>query len=236
MRKPRHLISKVLLTLLLVGTTLGAFWFGLVPQRFSPFSPLSLAEPKPWFLDFRLAALRRDRVLCAAVLSTPHIDATPITDLARRDGCGWRNAVRVSSVAGAELPVGQITCEAAAALALWLEHEVQPLAEAVLGARIARVQQMGSYACRNIIGSRAWRNMRSQHAIANAIDIGGFELDDGRTVSVLKHWNSTGSESDFLKQAHRRACRYFRVALSPDFNAAHRNHFHLDRGPLWTCR
>ncbi|MGI9478102.1 MAG: extensin family protein, partial [Hyphomicrobiaceae bacterium] len=32
------------------------------------------------------------------------------------------------------------------------------------------------------------------------------------------------------------ACHYFRVALSPAFNAAHRDHFHFDRGILWTCQ
>lgn len=236
MRRPRHLISKLLLVLLIGGSGFAAFWFGLVPQRWSPFSPLSLADPKPWFLDFRLAAIRRDPALCAAVLAAPHIDARPIVDLSRRDGCGWRNAVRVSEVAGAELPIGQITCEMAAALALWLEHDVQPLAQAVLGARVTRVEQMGSYACRNIIGSKAWRNVRSQHATANALDIAGFQLSDGRRISLLRHWTAAGPEGEFLRQAHRRSCRYFRVSLSPDFNVAHRDHFHFDRGPLWTCR
>jgi hypothetical protein len=26
------------------------------------------------------------------------------------------------------------------------------------------------------------------------------------------------------------------VVLSPDYNAAHRNHFHVDVGPWWVCR
>jgi hypothetical protein len=26
------------------------------------------------------------------------------------------------------------------------------------------------------------------------------------------------------------------VVLGPDYNAAHRNHFHLDMGPWWVCR
>jgi len=28
----------------------------------------------------------------------------------------------------------------------------------------------------------------------------------------------------------------FSVVLSPDYNAAHRNHFHVDVGPWWRCR
>jgi hypothetical protein len=45
-----------------------------------------------------------------------------------------------------------------------------------------------------------------------------------------------GPEANFLKTVHTRACRYFHAALSPDYNAAHRDHFHLDRGMLWVCK
>ena len=72
---------------------------------------------------------------CArAVLREPHIEATPIPDSGIKDGCGWVNAVRLSGVGGAEIGVEQLTCEAAAALALWVEHEVQPLALSTFGA------------------------------------------------------------------------------------------------------
>ena len=30
--------------------------------------------------------------------------------------------------------------------------------------------------------------------------------------------------------------RLFSTVLTPDYNAAHRNHFHLDVGPWWVCR
>jgi hypothetical protein len=76
----------------------------------------------------------------------------------------------------------------------------------------------------------------SQHAAANAIDISGFTFADGRSISLLRDWKGKGRDSDFLREVHRRACRYFRVALGPDFNPAHANHFHFDRGLMWTCR
>jgi hypothetical protein len=31
-------------------------------------------------------------------------------------------------------------------------------------------------------------------------------------------------------------CRLFRGMLSPDYNDAHRDHFHLDMGPYILCR
>ena len=61
-------------------------------------------------------------------------------------------------------------------------------------------------------------------------------LADGRTVGVRSHWQSEGPEGRFLREAHARACPYFRAALGPDYNAAHRDHFHLDRGPFSRCR
>lgn len=236
-RRPRrHFVSKFLLVVLLLGSVGALFWFGLVPQRLSPFPPLSLSEPDQWFVDVRLASLRRDRLLCAATLTSPHIQARPVADNPIKDGCGWHNAVRLDAAGGAELPAGTVTCEMAAALSLWVEHDVQPLAMRHMGARIDRVEHMGGYACRNIIGSKTWKGFKSQHATANAVDISGFRLADGRMIRIRKDWSGDTASSRFLHAAHRAACRYFRVAIGPDFNTAHHDHFHFDRGPLTTCR
>ena len=235
MRRGRVFL-RILLALLALATAFAAFWLGLVPQRYSPFAAISLEEPPTWFVDFRLAALRRDPDACRAVLHAPHIAASPIPDSDMHNGCGWTNAVRFSAVGGAELGVEQLTCEAAAALALWVEYEVQPLAVATFGSRVAGIDDMGTYSCRNMIGNRKWANMRSQHALANAIDIGGFRLADGRRISVAKDYKGTGQEAGFLHVVHQRACAYFRVAIGPNFNAAHWNHLHLDRGIFTRCQ
>ncbi len=236
MRRPGRILLRTLLAILVAASVLAAFWFGLVPQRYAPFAPISLEAPPSWFVDFRLAALRHDPALCRAVLRAPHIVATPIADNAIKNGCGWENAVRVSSVGGAELGLEQLTCEAAAALALWVEYEVQPQAQATFGTRVTGLQDMGTYSCRNIIGNDKLAAMRSQHALANAVDIGGFTLADGRQISVAKAWKGHDREAQFLHDVHQRACRYFRVAIGPDYNAAHWNHLHLDRGAFTRCK
>jgi len=232
----RHIFSRLLLVVLLAVVTFAAFWFGLVPQRLSPFAPLSLAEPANWFLDPRLAALRRDPVLCQATLKQPFIESDPAEDSPIKEGCGWTNAVRIGAVGGARFPVDKLACETAAGLALWMTHDVQPLAEQMFGQRVTSVSHLGSYSCRNIVGNTFWKDFRSQHATANAIDIGGFTLADGQHISVLKDWSGRDKQSRFLKEVHARACRYFRVTLGPEFNKSHRDHFHFDRGPLWTCK
>ena len=135
MRRTVRVLLRTLLALLLIAAAFAAFWFGLVPQRYSPLAPISLAEPPSWFVDFRLAALRRDPTLCRSVLAAPHIAATPIHDNAIRNGCGWVNAVRVGTVGGAQLGAAQLTCEAAAALALSasVPAAAQDLVDRVIG-------------------------------------------------------------------------------------------------------
>jgi hypothetical protein len=217
-----------------------AFRQGLVPPLLNPLPPIDLAEGRPWLgdwlVDWRLAGIKRHASVCARTLKAPHIDAQQIADGPMQDGCGWANAVRLASAGGVRAPYDKLTCEMAVAVALWLEHEVQPLATELLGQRVATVRSLGSYSCRNIRGNAFWGHRRSEHATANAADIAGFTLADGRTVSVRKHWRGESAEARFLRQAHARACPYFRAALGPDYNAAHRDHFHLDRGPFARCR
>ena len=232
----RHRFAKLLLMLLVVGSGFAALWLGLVPQRLSPFAPLRLDDPPYWLVDFRLAALRRNPDHCRAMLRKPHIEAARVDDEPISKGCGWVNAFRISEVGVSILPVDKLSCEMAAGLALWMEGEVQPLARELLGSAVKDIRHMGSYSCRNIVGNVFWKDVRSQHATANALDISAFTLADGRRITVQGSWKSEGPEGRFLREVHRRGCRYFRVALSPDFNAAHHDHFHFDRGPFWRCR
>lgn len=232
----RRRAKRVFLAVLFTGAAALAFWLGLVPQRYSPFAPLDLKQKDAWFLDFRMAALKADPQLCEAVLKEPLITASAVGDRPLSKGCGWRNAVRISAAGGAQLAVGTISCPMAGALAMWLEHEVQPAAQDLLSSKVVSIRHLGGYACRNIVGARGLRPFRSQHATANAIDVSAFVLADGRSITLARHWHQDGPEAHFLKRIHKGACRFFRVAIGPNFNAAHADHFHLDRGAFKSCR
>ena len=236
MRKFFRVLSRLLLVFLVTATALAAFWLGIVPQRWSPFSPLDLDTRPGWFVDPQLSALRRDPGLCQAILKSPYIEATPVTDNPLKNQCGWHNAVRISSAGGTKFAVEPLTCEMAAAVALWITYELQPAAAGILGSKVAAIEDFGTFECRKMIGNVFWKDRLSEHATANALDIAGFTLEDGRKISVAKNWKGGSAEARFLHDVHRRACRYFRVTLSPDFNAAHWNHFHFDRGVMWTCK
>lgn len=213
-----------------------AFRQGLVPAQLSPLPVVDLAEPDGWLIDWRLAELKRDRALCERALRSPFIDAQPVADQPIADGCGWQNAVRIDKLSGARLGGDKLSCQSAAALALWVAHDVQPLAREILGSDVATIRQWGTYACRNVAGNALFKHWRSAHATANAIDITGFVLSDGRQIAIKKDWKGNGKEGQFLKAVHRRACRYFHVAIGPDYNAAHHDHFHFDRGIGHACR
>ncbi len=148
--------------------------------------------------------------------------------------CPLTNVLRVQ---GGEVALSSsflASCPLAVAFALFERHGLQPAAAAVYGQKVTRVDHLGSFACRNMYGRE--NGSRSQHATASALDIAGFRLADGRTVSVLKDWPKDNADARFLRQARDGACDMFSVVLSPDYNAAHRNHFHLDVGPWWICR
>jgi hypothetical protein len=59
--------------------------------------------------------------------------------------------------------------------------------------------------------------------------VAGFRLEDGTRVSVVRDWTAGGAKSDFLKEVRDGGCDLFATVLSPDYNAAHRDHLHLDQ-------
>lgn len=232
----RSRVPRIMLGVLLLVGVSALFRFGLVPWFLNPLPAIDLGQANPWFADWRIAAIKNNPDLCRRVMVAPHIDAQLIADSPIRNGCGWINAVRMSTAGGVRAGFDKITCEAAAALALWLEHDLQRVAQEHFHQRVTAVQSFGTYSCRDIIGNALWKGWRSQHATANAVDIGGFTLADGRRISVKGSWHGNGPEARFLRAAHDSACSYFHVVLGPDFNAAHHDHFHLDRGPLMRCK
>lgn len=151
-------------------------------------------------------------------------------------GCSTISSVQLTGVG---IPISNITaiqCPLALNLAIWTREAVQPAARQVFGERVVRLESFGSYSCRNVKGRPQMAGTRSEHATANAVDISGLVLADGRRIAVESGWNGTDDERRFLRSVRAAACKRFRTVLSPDFNAAHQDHFHFDlgRGPF--CR
>nr|WP_053137331.1 extensin family protein [Pseudomonas sp. MIACH] len=223
--------------LLLLG---GAFTVGVwrgwlpLPDAWNPWAPLDVRASPNLLTRYKLGRLQDDPALCDQVLKTSGLRVSHQADTPADAVCPLRNTLRVQ---GADVALSSsflASCPLAVAFALFERHSLQPAAQAVFGQAVTRVDHLGSFACRNMY-SRAEGRL-SQHASANALDIAGFRLADGRSISVLKDWSGEGDSARFLRQVRDGACDDFNVVLSPDYNAAHRNHFHLDMGRWWVCR
>lgn len=222
--------------LVLAGGVLVGVWRGWVPlpDDWNPWAPLDVRASPNLLTRFKLGRLQDDPALCDQVLKTSGLRVTHQADSPVDAACPLRNTLRVQ---GADVGLSSsflASCPLAVAFALFERHSLQPAARAVFGQAVTRVDHLGSFACRNIYNRADGR--LSQHASANALDIAGFRLADGRTISVLKDWPGDGESARFLRQVRDGACKDFNVVLSPDYNAAHRNHFHLDMGRWWVCR
>ncbi len=204
---------------------------------------LLIGAPPPEEADLMPEPLRVARIMnfaadvaaCRAAIAGAGFQTERIPDEAGANGCGYRNAVELTqSVHAYSMPVAT-SCAAAAALVLWERDVVRLAAQRRYGQDVARIELAApSYQCRRIAG-RGDRRL-SEHAHANAMDIKGFTLADGRTITVTQGWRGAQRDRLFLRDVRDGACTYFRAVLSPDYNRAHRDHLHFDLGRDAMCR
>ena len=111
----------------------------------------------------------------------------------KNGSCGAPGPVRLVRIGKSQPvkfdPPPTISCQMLVPLNRWLNDRLQPLAAKHLGTQITTVKIMSSYNCRTRYG-RAGERM-SEHAFANALDIGSFRMADRQDVSVLEHWGPT---------------------------------------------
>ena len=215
----------------------------VIPDRFNPWVPLDVNAQPNALTAYKLAHTRSDPALCANALRQTGMKYDLLPNRITGPGCGFDNAVRLRE-AGVRLgtPVS-LSCPMALSFFMWEKYALQPAALQHFGQRVAAIEHLGSYACRNINrGEGAASGSRSRHATANALDIAGFTLENGKPISILKQWQAAAmtaapnAEAQMLVDAHRGACRFFSGVLGPDYNAVHRNHFHLETGGYSMCR
>jgi hypothetical protein len=239
----RRALAAMTIAAVLMGIAFG--FYALIKNRPQdvPWAPLDLAQPPGMFTAAKLATLRDEPGRCPALLERAGVRYEPLASVRRGASCGYSDGVRLErggawTIGFAPAGVGT-SCPVAAALALFEWNVLQPAAERHFGARVVRIEHFGSYNCRRIYGRSQgdW----SEHATANALDVAGLVLSDGTRASVIRDWKGEGPKARFLRDVRDGACRMFTTVLSPDYNAAHRDHLHLDladRGAMgWrACR
>lgn len=206
-----------------------------------PWTPLSLSDPIGLSTGRKVARLTGDRDSCIALLETSGLEFDALEPRGN-DQCRVEDAVRLDG--GQDLlsltPRSVApSCPVMIGMLIWQNQVVQQQAQTIFGQRVARIETYGSFSCRRMYGRTegAW----SEHATADAIDIGAFVLADGTRISVLGDWPGDSKKARFLRQVRDGACDLFSTVLSPEYNAAHADHFHFDmadRGDMgWrACR
>jgi hypothetical protein len=184
----------------------------------------------------RARAAEPDTKQCLADLQKLRSRFTILPNQDFGGGCSQRGNIMLTAASVPITNVRAVKCGVARNLTLWIQGPVQRAAREGLGSSVIRLETFGGYACRNVIGNAAAAGQRSEHATGNAIDIAAFVLADGRRITVEKGWRGGKDERDFLRNVRASACKQFPTVLSPDYNAAHYNHFHFDMGRGPFCR
>ena len=193
-----------------------------------PWTQIRLQDPVGRFTGRKLTALHREPALCKSLMSEAGASALPAPARRASAQCGYEHGMLLNGERLRFEPRGPVTsCPVAAALFVFERQVLQPAAMRHFGERVVRISHVGSYSCRRFY-NRA-DGPFSEHATANAFDVMGFTLEDGRTVSVLRDWNSSGPKAAFLREVRTGACSLFATVLSPDYNRAHADHLHFDQ-------
>jgi hypothetical protein len=130
--------------------------------------------------------------------------------------CLVKDAVRIEDFPNTKLsgPI-VLNCKAALATQKWFEE-----------VKANNVTHFGTYNCRTMRGS----SVMSEHSFGTAIDIASINGS-----SVQRHWEEKSERGAYIRKAARLACNHFSNSITPDDNALHHDHLHLDMGYGTSC-
>jgi hypothetical protein len=186
-------------------------------------APTFVARYEPWRQEEERACLTSGLVHEAPPFITIR------SSLGGPSVCGALQPFTVAAAAHGTValePPALVGCPMVHALDFWTERVVVPAARRLLAASVVAVNVAGSYSCRpmnNVDGA-----FLSEHGHANAVDISGFVLGNGRVVTVGAGWWGPPAEQYFLRAVHDGSCRVFTTVLGPGYDSLHQDHFHLD--------
>lgn len=113
-------------------------------------------------------------------------------------------------------------------------HALADTLEGVADLGVVTLRHLGAYTCRTIAGT----GTLSRHAYGDALDISAFDFRDGSRLSLLDDWEHETTEftTDGAEWLYDVAYGWHQdevwtVILTPNYNLAHNNHFHVDLTP-----
>jgi hypothetical protein len=196
-----------------------------------PKAPLPGAPVEPGPPDMPLPEIaREDDPDCQALDKSDFVISKPLPAIEGPGVCGAGPLVELSGVKRRDggvievKPAATLRCEMARVVAAWLRDDLAPAASAG-GVTLARLNAAGSYSCRgrnNVSGGKM-----SEHGRANALDVAGFAMADGKEYAVY----AKDMPETFASVLRGSACGRFNTVLGEGSDAAHATHLHVDLQP-----
>lgn len=202
------------------------------PRHLDPLAVPDLKDPPGYFVNWQMKLLDINPQNCVAAFKLLGKRAVFTSPKGMGTDCEVTDAIAATTFSSARIRTEDMRCAIAARLYAWDRHVLQPAARKHLGTGVKEILHFGSYNCRPMRGG----SRMSEHATANAFDISGFKLADGREISLKRDWNGAADKQRFLRAIRDGLCDWFNVTLSPDYNADHADHFHVDMGLWRSCR
>jgi hypothetical protein len=193
----------------------------VIPQELSP-----PQEAYASFPESAAAAAPSAPSACQVGLASVAV-FRPLPVLIGPGECGAVDAVQLDAVILADQtkvplgPAATLRCPMAAAVAHWIREDVAPAAMK-LGAPLRGLDNFDSYECR---GRNRVRGAKlSEHGRANALDVRGFKLANGKTIELT----DMNVAKDWREGIRAGVCARFSTVLGPGSDGAHEEHIHLD--------
>jgi hypothetical protein len=211
-----------------------------VPRTIAPV-PMEVfaAEPDPRAPDESADAGPEKPSACQIRVADKIAVIEPLPALGGPGDCGATDVVRLEAIIQPDKsrvavnPPATMRCTMAEAVAVWVREDLTA-STAELGSPPQTLDNYASYDCRGrnrVAGARI-----SQHGLANAIDIRGVRLSDGRFVSFTDRKLGRG----FREAVRKSVCERFTTVLGPGSDGHHEDHIHMDlaerRGGYRLCQ
>ncbi|MET0279254.1 MAG: extensin family protein [Pseudorhodoplanes sp.] len=141
--------------------------------------------------------------------------------------CGATDVVKLEAIIQpdksriAVSPPATLRCQMAEAIATWVREDLTP-ATSSLGSAPRSLDNYASYDCRGrnrVAGARL-----SEHGLANAIDIRGVHLQNGKFAELTDR----NLDRNFREAIRKTVCARFMTVLGPGSDGHHETHIHLD--------
>jgi hypothetical protein len=192
-----------------------------------PEQPAAKQAPAPSDTPAEQAATPAPPSACRLALTEEIAIAPSIPDIHGPGGCGGEDLVRLEAVVlpdkrqVALKPPAILRCAMASEIAAWVRADIAPLTTS-LGSVISGLDNFDSFDCRGRNGVAG--APLSEHGRANALDVGGFRLANGQSISLTDRMVPREVRENVLHSA----CERFTTVLGPGADGYHEDHIHLD--------